>query len=130
MTADPSRTILVVDDEPTIRAVLDLLLRRAGYRVLVASQGRQAVELYRTRRETVSLVLLDVCMPGLDGPATLAELRRIDPDVVACFMSGYTDRYDETDLLRAGASGFLHKPFHLDDFLRLVEQLVPIRAVS
>ena len=67
--------VLVVDDEHLVRALLQLGLERDGFEVWSASNGREAIDLYREHRERIAAVLLDVRMPGLDGPATLGALR-------------------------------------------------------
>jgi two-component system, OmpR family, response regulator len=103
--------ILVVDDEPLIRQMLELALPPHGLAVRTAAGGRQALDLYRTHRDTIDLVLLDVNMPGLDGPQTLARLREIDPDVRCCFMTGHSSRYGAGQLLAMGADHVFGKPF-------------------
>jgi CheY-like chemotaxis protein len=103
--------ILVVDDEPLIRQLLELALPAHGLAVRTAAGGRQALDLYRTHRGTIDLVLLDVSMPGLDGPQTLARLREIDPGVRCCFMTGHSARYGAGQLLALGAAHVLAKPF-------------------
>ena len=67
--------VLVVDDEHLVRVIMQLGLERDGFEVWTAANGRQAIELYREHREDIAAVLLDVRMPGLDGPATLGALR-------------------------------------------------------
>jgi CheY-like chemotaxis protein len=103
--------VLVVDDDAEVRAVAGAVLRHHGFDSLPANGGRQAVEVYRQRREHIDVVLLDVVMPGLDGPQALAALRQADPAVRAVFMSGYTSAYSEADLARMGAASFVAKPF-------------------
>lgn len=105
--------VLVVDDDSGVRHVLVQTLGRDGFTVLEAAGGQEAVALYRSR-PAPALVLLDVCMPVLDGPATLRSLREADPDVLCCFMSGYTDDYGPAQLLALGAVGVLDKPFRFD----------------
>jgi CheY-like chemotaxis protein len=115
--------VLVADDEHIVRSILQLGLGRAGFEVWVAPNGRAAIDLYREHRENIAVVLLDVRMPGLDGPQTLDALRRLNPDVLACFMSGNTGVYDPEELLERGAASVIDKPFHLDqlvDILRLL----------
>ena len=104
--------VLVVDDEPAIRAMLDMALRRFGFMVLLAATGTDAVELYRRHRDRIAVVLLDVLMPPPDGPQTLAALREINPRVRCCFMSGSTGDYSAEELLARGAVHILGKPFH------------------
>ena len=66
--------VLVVDDESGVRQMLDVALTHYGFQVRLAATGTEAVEVYRANRQTIALVLLDVQMPGMDGPATLAAL--------------------------------------------------------
>ena len=104
-------TILVVDDDRAVLALLGTALPEYGLAVLTAAGGEEAVEVYRRHREAVALVLLDVRMPGLDGPATLAALRQVDPLVRCCFMSGNTGEYAWDDLTALGAVCVFAKPF-------------------
>ncbi|MEO0599853.1 MAG: response regulator [Myxococcota bacterium] len=113
-------TVLVVDDEEGVRTVAKRMLGRLGFDVMLAPDGRSAVSQYRLRLNDIVLVFLDMTMPHLDGPATLRELRRLDPDVRAILMSGYSEQ-DVTDRLPGRRpNGFLQKPF---DQQRLVEAL-------
>jgi CheY-like chemotaxis protein len=117
--------ILVVDDDATVRRVLELLLRRFGYRVLVATSGAEGLALYRARGSEIALVILDVQMPEMSGPATLAALRQINPTVRCWFMSGCPAGIREALAsngiaekvghgVNAGVPEVLDKPFCLD----------------
>ena len=115
--------VLVVDDEHIVRSLVQLGLERAGFDVWLAANGRKALDLYREHRADIDVVLLDVRMPGLDGPQTLDALRELNPDIPACFMSGDTGAYEPSALLQRGAKCVIAKPFHLDELaniLRLV----------
>jgi signal transduction histidine kinase len=100
-------TVLVVDDENGVRELLRSVLERAGLTVVMAEDGREAVEAFRPIADTVSLALIDLTMPGLDGRETLAAMRGIKPDLQALLMSGYSP----ADVVNAGSYGFLQKPF-------------------
>jgi CheY-like chemotaxis protein len=117
--------VLVVDDEHFVRSILQLGLERHGFEVWPASGGREAVRLYQAHRHRIRVVLLDVRMPGLDGPGTLDALRELNPGVVACFMGGDLGACDQDELLRRGAVRVVTKPFHVnelaDDLLALVK---------
>jgi CheY-like chemotaxis protein len=115
--------VLVVDDES---AVLDLLARalpRHGLRVWAAAGGEEAAALLAAHRGEIDAALLDVRMPGLDGPATLAALRGLRPALPCCFMTGQSGPYADEELLRQGASHVLHKPFQLAEVARVLLSL-------
>jgi CheY-like chemotaxis protein len=103
--------VLVVEDEVAVLQMLGVALRHYGFEARLARSGQQAVELYRRHHDSIALVLMDVQMPGLDGPHTLAELQRVNPAVCAVFMSGHTGDYSAEDLLALGAARVLPKPF-------------------
>jgi two-component system, cell cycle sensor histidine kinase and response regulator CckA len=104
-------TILVVEDEPTLRRVSGKLLEKLGYQVLEATSGERAVEIFAERRGDIDLVLLDVIMPGLDGLQTLERLRALDPRVRVILCSGMGETKEEN--LPAGVS-FIPKPIPLE----------------
>lgn len=104
--------VLVVDDEPAIAQMLAFVLERQGYCVRTATSGPEAVELYQRQHADIDLVLLDVQMPELDGPQTAERLRRINPEVRFCFMTGNIGRYSHSELVdRLGAERVFDKPF-------------------
>jgi CheY-like chemotaxis protein len=125
--------ILVVDDEPAVRRMLELQLRRLGYRAAVAEDGPEALALFRALRGEVALVLLDVQMPQMNGPATLAALQQIDPAVRCCFMSGFPENlvpHQSEDASSLGMVEILDKPFRLDQLEALLRAAVgpPLRT--
>jgi CheY-like chemotaxis protein len=104
--------ILVVDDNPVLRTLLDTVLGRSGFLVHSAACGTEAVEVFRKHWRTIQVVLLDVQLgEGPDGPDTLMALRQIDPGVRCCFMSADTGVYTVEQLLGRGALAFFSKPF-------------------
>jgi signal transduction histidine kinase/CheY-like chemotaxis protein len=115
-----SGTILVVDDEEAVRQVVRKTLEHYGYRVLLAKNGGEAIDVFKREPSQISLVILDLSMPGMSGNETLPELRRIRPEVKVLVSSGYTE--DETMSLFTGqrVSGFLQKPYI---FTRLAEKI-------
>jgi CheY-like chemotaxis protein len=115
--------VLVVDDDKVLLGLLNTTLQRHGFRVWLAASGFEAIEIYQRHRPLINVVLLDVRMPGLDGPRTLAELQRLDPSVACCFMSGYTADYPLPELLGLGASHFFDKPFRMEEIVRVLDCL-------
>lgn len=122
MSAPDRITVLVVDDEPLVRGMLQVGLVCHGLRVLTAADGPAAVRLYRDPDARVDVVLADVRMPGMDGPETVAALRQVDPAVRAVFMSGETGPYTAADLAASGAR-LVQKPFtSLSDLAHVLRQ--------
>jgi two-component system, OmpR family, response regulator len=115
--------ILIADDVNLILVLLKLELEQRGFRVWLAGGGADAVTLYEQDHGDIDLVLLDVQMPGLDGPRTLAALREIDPDLLACFMTGGAGGYTLGDLARLGALGVFGKPFRAEKVADFLERL-------
>jgi CheY-like chemotaxis protein len=120
--------ILVVDDDPLIRALFATCLPGQGFRLWLAGSGAEAVEWYREHGSDCDVVLLDVRMPGLDGPHTLARLRQVDPTVRCCFMSGDPGDYTDEDLFALGALDIVAKPFSLSGLVRRLRQLAARRS--
>ena len=119
---DRAATILAVDDDRNVLGLLDSILGSAGYRVLTADGGWNAVEVYQNSREPIHLLLTDVIMPDLTGPVLAERLRSRQPDLPVLFISGFHD----ADLVQRFVTrkGFtlLPKPFTVDALLRVVEQ--------
>src|SRR5581483_4333530 len=116
--------ILVVDDEPAVGKLLQLGLGAGGFTVRSAGSGREALAVYGQGPADIAAVLLDVQMPDLDGPQTLAALRQINPDVRACFMSGDLGKYSAEELLARGAARLLRKPFVLGEVVDTLWEII------
>jgi signal transduction histidine kinase len=119
------RLILVVDDEAPILHAARAALESAGYRVATARDGRAAVDFYRRARPEVSAIVLDVMMPGLDGAATLAELRQEDPDCRVLLTSGLRLPPQLAATARDIGVPFLSKPYTADQLLAAIAPVSP-----
>jgi CheY-like chemotaxis protein len=115
--------ILVVDDEEAVRGVLNIGMSHQGFAVWLAANGQEALDLYRRHRQGIDVVLMDVRMPGLDGPQTLAELQQLNPQVRCCFMSGHLGSYTEWKLCDLGALAVLQKPFRPAEVAQVLWEL-------
>jgi CheY-like chemotaxis protein len=114
------RPVLVVDDDDDIRAAERQLLRDNGFRVVEARDGAEA--LWFMQHDPPALVVLDVQMPGVDGPAFARELRMGLRHVPLVILTAAADPRHEAD--RCNAEAFLAKPFDSDDLLRMVKKFV------
>jgi len=119
--ADTPLTVLLVEDDATVRRFVRRLLDREGYQVLEAAGGQQAVDLAQGHSGAIDLVLLDIEMPDMDGVATYPLLVAAHPEAKVILCSGYDVGEREQALLDAGANGFLVKPFNLESLRASVQ---------
>ena len=124
-TEEPWRgqgTILVVDDEESVRLIASELLRSMGFDVVVAADGVEALDCYR--KMPIRAVITDLTMPRLDGLETFQELRRIDPDCRVVLISGYNEQDAIRNFLGQGLVAFVQKPFVRADLLRAMRKAI------
>ncbi len=120
-----SGAVLVVDDEPSVRRIASEVLRRHGFEVETATDGRRGLaRLAAMGDRPPRALLLDLTMPELGGLQVLRRLRRTDPRLPVVLMSGYPADDAVRELLRDGRSAFLHKPFIADDLLRTLREVL------
>jgi two-component system cell cycle sensor histidine kinase/response regulator CckA len=119
--AGGSGVILVVDDEETVRTVARIALEKAGFRVLTAVDGREALELFHRETGLIDLVLLDMTMPHLSGEETFRELRRMRQDVRVILSSGYNEMDAVSKFAGKGLAGFIQKPYRPIDLISRVK---------
>ncbi len=131
-TAGPSggtETILLVDDEEMLLRLGRAILEANGHRVIEARDGQEALEIFRSRRAEIDLVLLDMIMPRRNGRDTLEELHTLAPEVPVVLSSGYTPVSNE-ELNALGARAFLHKPYRPAELVRTVRQVLDSVAAA
>ncbi|MEM1096193.1 MAG: ATP-binding protein [Bacteroidota bacterium] len=117
-----SRSILVIDDEESIREVLAEVLEACGFTVLTAQDGTEGVALLAEHRHAVVLIITDMMMPYMDGPSTLRVIRRIKPDVLVIAMSGVL-RDLQTDMRKLDVAAYLPKPFSTQQLMDVLADL-------
>ena len=91
-----------------------------------AASGEEALDHCCEHSDEIAVILLDVRMPGLDGPQTLDGIRELDVDIPVCFMTGDPGKYETSYLLRQGARHLFRKPFRMDEILRVVANLANV----
>jgi two-component system, NtrC family, response regulator PilR len=112
--------VLVVDDEPSLREMLRIVLRRDGYDVLVAENGRVAIELLQ--RERVDLLLSDIRMSDVSGVDVLKAAKELNRDIVAFMMTAFASTDTAVEAMRLGAVDYLTKPFSMDELRLKIRQ--------
>ncbi len=119
-----SGTVLLVDDEETIRGVGAEMLKELGFNVVTANDGREAIEVYKARTD-ISFVILDLTMPHMDGEQCFRELRLLNPDVKVILSSGFSELEVTQKFVGKGLAGFIQKPYKLSVLCEGVMEMVP-----
>jgi len=127
MTGDRIR-ILVVDDEDTVRDLLQRSLEEAGYDVVAAANGEEA--LYEMSQREVEVVLLDVKMPGMSGLEVLGKLTTDWPDICVIMATAVADVQTAVETMKLGADDYITKPFNLDDLVLKVQKAIEKRNLQ
>ena len=117
-------TVMLVEDEDPVRIFGARALRNKGYKVLEAKSGEAALELMGTSEEKIDLMITDVVMPNMDGPALIREVREIHPDMKVIFISGYTEDAFRQRLDSDSEIHFLPKPFSLKQLASKVKEVI------
>jgi CheY-like chemotaxis protein len=115
-------TVLLVDDEETVRAIGVEMLRQLGFDTLTANDGREAVEQFRNN-PAISFVILDLTMPHMDGEQCFRELRRMNPDVKVIMSSGYNEQEVTQKFVGKGLAGFVQKPYRLSTLKDAIREM-------
>ncbi len=121
-------TVLVVDDEPSVRGIARAALEFGGYQVVEANDGHEGVEAFRSLPGTIDLVLLDLTRPRLNGAEALAQIRAVRADTPVILSSGYNEVEATHRLVDKGNVDFLQKPYSVRDLLDLAARLRGARA--
>jgi DNA-binding NtrC family response regulator len=119
------KTILVVEEEEGIRNLLQLALSSSGFQVHLTGSGSDALRVYQSKGKSIDLVLMDVRMQGMDGPATFSAIRKLNDQARCCFMTGDTSADREQELLDMGGLHVFRKPFSsLAELVRTLDRFL------
>jgi len=117
-------TVLIVDDEPIVLEVGCSILKKLGYRVLTGTSGKEALELLQSGADEITLVLLDIKLPDMNGGDVLAYIKDQHPDLKVVICSGYALVGSDRDFLTAGADDFIQKPFTISELSTKLSRLL------
>ncbi len=117
-------TILVAEDEEVIRELLTEMLSDEGYHVLVAENGKEALDIYSEKGSGVDLVILDMIMPEVNGIEAFRRLKQLDHQVKVLLSSGYTQESEAQSILNEGALGFIQKPYAVNELLSKIRSIL------
>lgn len=116
--------ILLVDDEDIVLDVGTQMIEKIGYSVIKAKNGKEAIALFRRHKAQVSLVILDLRMPEMDGECAYELLKEIEPGIKVLISSGCSLRDQANQNLKYGCNGFIQKPFNLKTLSQKVDELI------
>ena len=122
--AKKNETILVVDDEDAILSFTIEAFQNLGYSVILAENGEEAVEIYKSNPNMFDLVFMDMVMPKLGGHSTFYKIRAIDPNAKILLSSGHVSETEIEDLLEKGAKGFMPKPHKIKNLALEVRRVL------
>ncbi|MBN2318420.1 MAG: PAS domain S-box protein [Acidobacteria bacterium] len=124
LPGDGKETILVVEDEPSVRILTGRILRRCGYHVLEAENGEKALDLVRNCSEDIHLILTDAIMPGMNGKELVTQIHSVRPGIRVLYVSGYMDDTIVKQGILNSSIAFLQKPFTANDLIRKVQDAI------
>lgn len=119
-----TETILVIEDEETLRELLKATLAAKGYTVLVAGDGEEALQVFSEHKNHIKLVLSDMGLPKLDGAAVFSILKKNNPELPVIMASGYIEPKAKESLLENGVKAFIQKPYEADEILKRIREVI------
>jgi CheY-like chemotaxis protein len=125
-----TETVLLVEDAEPLRKLAQSFLAEHGFQVLAAANGEEAIQLVKTCRQPIHLLLTDVVMPGMNGRALAEQLLPMQPQIRILYMSGYTDSFIAGHGVLEPGTHLLHKPFTEQALLRKVRQVLDLPRES
>ena len=123
-------TILIVEDEQLMLRLVEKVLLQHGYQVLVASDGEEAIEVYRRHKLEIDVVLLDVGLPKLTGWDVLLKMKEENPDVRVVIATGFLEPKMKTEMSRVTVKHFIDIPYMLDEVVETLQSLIDAPVAS
>ena len=123
-TIGGTETILLVEDEEALRDMLRLILKSKGYKVIIAQDGSEAIKKYKLHKDEIDIVLTDMGLPEMTGLDMYKKMKKIRTNVKAIFASGFFEPDIKAKIMKAGAKGFVQKPYSQDEILRILRKVL------
>ncbi len=119
-----TETILLVDDEESIIEIIGMALKMLGYEVFIAKEGEEALRTYRSRKDQIALVILDMLMPKMSGEMVFNRLKEINPGLKVLLTSGYNYGEEAAKIIERGGNGFIQKPFGVKELAQQIRAIL------
>lgn len=117
-------TVLVVEDEDTLRILLQTVLEDAGIKVLTARDGMDAVEVFNTHKDEIGILLSDMGLPHLGGWDAFLIMKKVSPRLKGILASGYLNQNLRKELIKAGARDFIQKPYNSREIVEMIRGIL------
>ncbi|MBW2199292.1 MAG: response regulator [Deltaproteobacteria bacterium] len=127
---DGIETVLLIDDEQMIIDVGKEMLTQLGYKVLTATSGIEALDVYRRNQDTIDLLVLDMIMPDMEGGATYDKIKDLNPNVKVLLASGYSIDGRASEIMKRGCNGFIQKPFNMKELSDKIRNILDEKELS
>lgn len=118
------KTVFTVEDSQVVRGIIKQVLQSEGFDVLEANDGKEALEIIKTKKPKVDIYILDVNMPNMDGITLLGEIRKFDTTTPIVMLTTETDKSKIIKAKSLGATGWVIKPFEREPFLKVIRMLL------
>ncbi len=119
-----ARTVLLMGDNKCLLEVCQEFLEAMGYRVLIARERKEAIEVYRQNQNEIDLVILDIGMPTIGGGEAYDRLKEINPNVKVLLLTGFSIDGEATEILRRGCNGLIQKPFRMNELAEKIRGIL------
>ena len=119
-----NNTILLIDDEEMVLDVGSQMLSRLGYSVLTATSGSEAIDLYEVHKDQVQLIILDLCIPDMEGKQTYLYLKGLNPCIKVLLTTGLSMDGPAGEMLARGCDGFIQKPYRMSELSAKVQEVL------
>lgn len=116
-------TILIVEDEKPLNSMLEKILNKLGFEVIKAFNGAEGVDLFKENNKKISLVILDMKMPVMNGKEAFIEMKKIDDNVKALLSTGYGANEEALEIMKMGAKDILSKPYLMKELSLKISEL-------
>ena len=120
-------TVLLIDDEEMILDVGSNMLEGLGYRVMMATGGKQGLEVYEQNKDAIDIVIIDMIMPEIGGKETFDSMLKINPSVKVLLSSGYSLDGQAEEIMQGGCKGFIQKPFTTEELSKKIRGILDDR---
>jgi two-component system cell cycle sensor histidine kinase/response regulator CckA len=127
---DGIETVLLIDDEQMIIDVGKKMLTQLGYKVLTATSGIEALDVYRRNQDTIDLLVLDMIMPDMEGGVTYDKIKDLNPNVKVLLASGYSIEGRASEIMKRGCNGFIQKPFNMKELSDKIRNILDGKELS